>query len=49
MPLRRRDRKTPNPPKEREMLEERGRQVPKLAMEREIHNICIELVDMEIK
>jgi hypothetical protein len=49
MPPRRRDKKTPDPSKEREMLEERGRQVPKPAMEREMHNIRTRLMDVEIK
>jgi Icc-related predicted phosphoesterase len=49
MPSRRRDRKTPDSPEEREMLEERGRQVPNPAMEREMHNLCTRVVDMEIK
>jgi hypothetical protein len=49
MPPRRRDRKTPDPPEEREMPRERGRQVPNPAMEREMRNIRARLVDMEIK
>jgi hypothetical protein len=47
MPPRRRDRKTPDPPEEREIPRGRGRQVPNLAMEREMHDICTRLEDME--
>jgi Icc-related predicted phosphoesterase len=47
MPLRRRDRQTPDPPKDREMPRGRGRQVPNLAMEREIRDIHARLEDME--
>jgi hypothetical protein len=49
MPPRRRDRQTPDPPEDREMSRERGRQVPNLAMERDIHDLRARLVDMEIK
>jgi hypothetical protein len=45
MPLRRRDRQTPDPPEEREMPEERGRQVPNPTMEREMHNIRARLME----
>jgi hypothetical protein len=47
MPLRRRDRKTPDPPEEREMPRGRGRQVPNPTMEREMHDIRARLEDME--
>jgi hypothetical protein len=49
MPLRRRDRQTPDPPEDREMPEGRGRQVPNPAMERYIHDLRARVVDMEIK
>jgi hypothetical protein len=49
MPLRRRDRQTPDLPEDREMSRERGRQVPNPAMERDIHDLCTRVVDMEIK
>jgi hypothetical protein len=47
MPPRRRDRKTPDPPKDREMLRGRGRQVPNLATEREMCDIHAILEDMD--
>jgi hypothetical protein len=47
MPLRRRDRKTPDPPEDREMLRRRGRQIPDPAMEREMHDLCARLEDLE--
>jgi hypothetical protein len=47
MPLRRRDRQTPDPLEESEMPRGRGRQVPNTAMEREMHDIRTRLVDME--
>jgi hypothetical protein len=49
MPLRRRDRQTPDPLKDRETPEGRGRQVPNPAMEREIHDLRARVVDKEIK
>jgi hypothetical protein len=49
MPLRRIDRQTLDPPEEREIPGEWGRQVPNPAMERKMHNICARLVDTEIK
>jgi hypothetical protein len=49
MPPRRRDRQTPDLPKEREMLEGRGRQVQNLEVERDMHDIRARLVDVEIK
>jgi hypothetical protein len=39
MPLRRRDRKTPDPPRDREMLRRRGRQMKNPEMEREMHDL----------
>jgi hypothetical protein len=48
MPPRRRDRKTPNLPEDREMSRRRGRQMPDPAMEREMHDLCARLEDMEI-
>jgi hypothetical protein len=47
MPPRRRDRQTPDPPEDREMPRGRGRKVPNLAMEREMHDILPRLKDME--
>jgi hypothetical protein len=47
MPPRRRDRKTPDPPEDREMLRRRGRQMPDPAMEREMHDLRDRLEDME--
>jgi hypothetical protein len=49
MPPRRRDRQTPDPPEDRKVSRERGRQVPNPAMERDIHDLCTRVVDMEIK
>ena len=46
MPLRRRDRQTPDPPEEREMSRERGRQVQNPAMERDIHDLRARVMDM---
>ena len=46
---RRRDRQTPDLPKDRETPEGRGRQVPNPAMERDIHDLHARVVDMEIK
>jgi hypothetical protein len=43
-----RDRKTPDPPEEREMPRGRGRQVPNPAMEREMFDIHTRLLDMEV-
>jgi hypothetical protein len=39
MPLRRRDRKTPDPPEDGEMSRRRGRQMPDPAMEREMRDL----------
>jgi hypothetical protein len=47
MPPRRRDRKTPDPPEEREIPRRRGRQMPDPAMEREMHDLRARLEDME--
>jgi hypothetical protein len=47
MPPRRRDRKTPDPPGEREMPRRRGRQMPDPSMEREMRDLHARLVDME--
>jgi hypothetical protein len=47
MPPRRRDRQTPDPPKEREMLRRRGRQITDPAMEKEMRDIRARLKDME--
>jgi hypothetical protein len=47
MPLRRRDRKTPNPLEEMEMSRRRGRQMLDPAMEREMHDLRARLDDME--
>jgi hypothetical protein len=47
MPSRRRDWKTLDPPEEREIPRGRGRQVPNLAMEREMRDIRARLEDME--
>jgi hypothetical protein len=47
MPLRRRDRQTPDPPEEREIPRGRGRQVQNPALEREMPDIRTRLVDME--
>jgi hypothetical protein len=49
MPLRRRDRKTLDPPEDREMSRERGRKVPNPTMERDIHDLHAKVMDMEIK
>jgi hypothetical protein len=49
MPSRRRDIQTPDPPEDREMSRERGRQVPNPAMERDIHDLHARVVDIEIK
>jgi hypothetical protein len=49
MSPRRRDRKTPDPPKDREMPEGRGRQVKNLEVERDLHDIRTRLMDVEIK
>jgi hypothetical protein len=45
---RRRDRKTPNSPEDREIPRRRGRHMPDLAMEREMCDIRARLEDMEI-
>jgi hypothetical protein len=47
MPPRRRDRKTPDLPEDREMLRRRGRQIPNPSMEREMHDLRARLKDME--
>jgi hypothetical protein len=39
MPPRRRDRQTPDPPEEREMLRRRGRKMIDPVMEREMHDL----------
>jgi hypothetical protein len=44
---RRRDRKTPDPPEDREMSRRRGRQMPDPAIEREMCDLCTRLEDME--
>jgi hypothetical protein len=44
---RRRDRQTPNPPKEREMPRRRGRQMTDPAMEKEMRDLRARLEDME--
>jgi hypothetical protein len=49
MPPRRRDRQTPDPPEDREMSRERGRQVQNPEVERDLHDIHARLVDVEIK
>jgi hypothetical protein len=49
MPLRRRDRQTPDPPEDREVSRERGRQVQNPEVERDLHDIRTRLVDVEIK
>jgi hypothetical protein len=43
----RRDRKTPDPPEDREMPRRRGRQMPDPAMEREMCDLRARLEDME--
>jgi hypothetical protein len=48
MPPRRRDKKTPNPPEEREMPRRRGRKMTDLSMEKEMHDLRTRLEDMEI-
>jgi hypothetical protein len=47
MPLRRRDRKTPDLPEEREIPRRRGRQMPDPTIEREMRDLCARLEDME--
>jgi hypothetical protein len=47
MPPRRRDRKTPDLPEEREMPRRRGRQMPDPSMEREMCDLHARLEDME--
>jgi hypothetical protein len=47
MPPRRRDRKTPDPPEDREMSRRRGRQMTDPAMEREMCDLRARLEDME--
>jgi hypothetical protein len=49
MPLRRRDRQSPDPEEEREMSRGRGREVQNPEVERDLHNIHARLVDMEIR
>jgi hypothetical protein len=49
MPLRRRDRQTPDPLEDREVSRERGRQVQNPVVERDIHDLRARVVDMEIK
>jgi hypothetical protein len=48
MPLRRRDRKTPNPPEEREMPRRRGRQLPEPPGAREMCEMRARIDAMEI-
>jgi hypothetical protein len=48
MPLRRRDRKIPDPPEEREIPRRRDRQLPDPAREREMCELCARLDAMEI-
>jgi hypothetical protein len=48
MPPRRRDKQTPDPPEEREILRRRGRQMPDPAMTREMCDLRARLEDMEI-
>jgi hypothetical protein len=47
MPARRRDRQTPDPPEDREMLRRRGRKMPDPPIEREMHELHARLEDME--
>jgi hypothetical protein len=47
MPPRRRDRKKPDPPEEREILRRRGRQMPDPTIEREMRDLRARLEDME--
>jgi hypothetical protein len=47
MPLRRRDRKTPDPLEDREVSRRRGRQMPDPAIEREMRDLRARLEDME--
>jgi hypothetical protein len=47
MPPRRRDRQTPDPPEDREMLRRRGRQMQNPEMEREMRDLRARLEDME--
>ena len=47
MPPRRRDRKTPDPPEEREIPRRRGRQRPDPAMAREMRDLRTRLEDIE--
>jgi len=49
MPPRRRDRQTPDPREDREMIEGRGRLVQNPEVEKYLHDIHARLVDMEIK
>jgi hypothetical protein len=48
MPPRRRDRKTPDPPEEREMPRRRGRKMTDPAMEKEMCDLQARLKDMKI-
>jgi hypothetical protein len=47
MPPRRRDRKTPDPLEDREIPRRRGRQMTDRAMEKEMHDLCARLEEME--
>jgi hypothetical protein len=47
MPLRRRDRQSPDPQEEREMPRRRGRQMQNPEMEREMRDLRARLEDME--
>jgi hypothetical protein len=49
MPQRRRDRQTPDPLEDREVSRERGRQVQIQEVERDLHNIHVGLLNVEIK
>jgi hypothetical protein len=49
MPLRRKDRQTPNPEEEREISRGRGRQMQNPEVERDLHDIRARLVDMELR
>ena len=48
MPPRRRDKKTPDPPEEREMPRRRGRQLPELPGVKEMREMHARLDDMEL-
>jgi hypothetical protein len=48
MPPRRRERKTPDSPEEREIPKRRGRQVPDPTMAREMRDLHARIEDMEM-